>query len=484
MFTVFWHLRSVAVCDSLDDEFYPLINFFDLQVDETNGRLNLWRNDVNGEIVFRFQREDIYRKYIGNVRTVGLSSQHMRLAVSVPITAGKMRHWMALQVLNGSYNSEGQSAAIGWAGRLNADGPALRLSYCLDMGGHRFGMSTVWSQVDRRDQQTVIEQYPHSDTDHSMNQYFLDLLEPTVGREIRYDFQNDSRELEAGVLLRISNRIRLGGSVRLQRRKARVDSRYVNTGSRDDLRGVRVTDLFLRMGPERYMIAFERRLGDRWRFRMEAGYTTEHLHFQAVPRDVPQSPRGVPLDFEELAIGAGNRNGIDLKARGMWTTLDRFDLSLVMGWGRSTYRGRGEGTTPVLGFRLGVLPIAHRGEVDVSVTARSRGIGMQMHKQWRRGDLKAGALLGWTQVPVRTEADAYLSLGLFARPVRDLSPYRLVLYRFHATPSLRVLENIRLAYQATQHVILIAEAGTRKVEPPEQKVRGGLIHKLAVSYLF
>ena len=485
VFLALWSVSSEGSCDSFSERLYPLFNLFDIQFDDIRSghRLNLWQSRREKLVTFLFRGEDLYRKYLRGVRVASLSNRNMRLGISLPVTRGRTRHGLKLQMSRGALHYDGRSRGLGWRGALGVTGYSPRLEYVLDTGRHQLGVSASWSRFNGQDQLFAIQKFPHSETDREMNQLFLDLLGPTFGREITYGLRDEMWDLETGWLWALSGRNRLGMTVHLQRQKTGAEIWYLNTGPKAQFQGRRRTDLLLKVGSRRYVLTYEHRIRQRWRLRGEVGYTVEGLRLRLTPQDVPLSSVGIPLDLAELANGRGNRQGIDLKARGTWSRLDHFHMTMFLGWGRSVYKGQGKGTTPVLGFQLGVLPVAHKGEVDLPGTMASYVGGAQAHKRWGRVRLNAGAMLAQAGVKVQTRADAQLEFGLYVHPVRDVSRYRMTLLQLYATPSVQVSDKIRVAYQITQHA-----GKKRKVEEVEPiregKVRGGMVHTLMLEYLF
>lgn len=480
-----WHMGPEGACDSLSERVYPLFNLSAIQPNdiEPTLRFNLWQNRREGLAVLSFEEEDIFRKYIGKIRIANVSNRNLLLTLSLPLTVGRTRHWVTLQGSKGAFDYDGRSHSPGWRGRLSASGRASRLEYGVDLGRHRLVASVSWSRTSRNDQPFTISKFPHSETDRSLNRFFLDLLEPTFGQQVTYGLQDRSLNFEAGGILAVSDQSRLGVTAHLQNQETRANIRHTNTGSKTELQGTRRTDLLLKLDFRRYALSLERRVGQRWLVQGELGYATDRLGLELTPHNVPLSPRGVPLDFTELGNGSGSRRGVDLKARGAWVRSDRFRLAMVFGWGRSTYRGEAAGTTPVLGFRFGALPIAHKGDANLSGTIVSWAGGSQVQKQWGKIRLNSGVMLVRAEVTTRTLADADLEFGLYVHPVRDLSPYWMTLFRIFAAPSVQILPAVRAGYRATQHVVLL-KGERKKVKVEGEKIRGGTFHTVMLAYLF
>ena len=479
------HMGSEGACDRLSEGLFPVFNLFDVEFDDIRPahRINLWRDVREGYVVLSFEEEDLLRKYVKDTRIAGVSNRNVSLSVGLPVITKRTRQWVKLLVSKEAFHYDGRSRGPDWTGRLGASGLTARLEYGVGIGRHRVAASVSSVGLDGNNQRFTIGKFPHSETDNSMNRFLLDLLEPTFGREVVYGMQDRDRGFEAGGILAVTERSRLEATVRLQDRKVDVAIRYINTGAKAELQGTRRVDLVLDLVSRRYVLAFEQRVRKYWLIRSEVGCTTNRMRLDLTPRDVPLSSGGVTLDLAELGNGSGSRRAVDLKVQGSWIRFDRFRLAMLLGWGRSSYGGEGAGTTPVLGFTFGVLPIAHRGEADLSGTIITWFGGSQIQKPWRRFRLDAGVVVARAKVENRTTADAQMEFGLYVRPVRDVAPYRLMLFRFYASPSVVLSRAIRVGYRATQHVAQL-RGEQERVRLAGERTRGGTIHTLVLEYLF
>lgn len=484
LLVVLGYTWTEGACDSLSEWTLPLVNLFDVQGDgaRSGRRLDLWQEGQERWIALALRGEDLYRKYVEGVRVAGFARRDGLVTVVLPKTVGKTRHYIKLQASGGVFEYGGRSRSKGWSGALDTGGWTSRLEYALDRGRHRAGLSVARSRSEGSDQQVRLEQFHRSETDHRMNSFFWELLEPTIGREIDYTWKDCGWDVEAGWLVALFGRGRLGLAARLQERRPQVGIRYFNTGSAAELHGLRRAGFRQKLTARRGVLTYQHRLGSAWRVRGEAGYTRQRLWAQIRQRDVPQSAGGVLLDLVELGDGEWSRQAVDLKVGGSWARSERAHLEVVAGWGRSTYKAIGEGTTPVLGFSLRILPISHRGEADLAGAISTWVGAIYGQKGWRKMRLEAGVLTARTEVEAQTRANAQMEFGLFVEPVQDVSRYRVALHRFFAAPSVQVHERIRLEYQLTQYLAYLVDKH-RKKPKREEKARGGLIHTLMLKYL-
>jgi hypothetical protein len=469
------------VCDSLSERFYPYLSLYDIQLGELrpDNRLNLLKSKRDRRMALTFQSEDILRMYIHDIRVSGFSSRNGLLSVILPLQIKKIRQWTMLQVSRPTFDYDGRSTGQGWAGQLSTSGFASRLEYGVEIGRHRLGASVSGSQLRGRNQAFTIGKFPHSQTDSRMNRFFLDLLEPTFSHNVTYDLQDRSWDVETGGILALSARSRLGMTVRLQNREIGGEAHTTNSGTKTELQGVRLTDLTFVVASRRFIISAEHRFRRRWRVLTEAGHTTDRLQLDLRPRDVPVSEDGVTLDFTELGNGSGSRRSVDLKVTNTWIKSESFQLSGLMGWGRSTYRSDATGTTPVLGFRFGAIPISHSGAVKTSGTITSWVTAAHTSKRWRRFGLIAGAMVARAGVTTETRADANLEFGLIDRSVRVVSHSGMTLLRFYVAPSVSVAKVLRVRYRATQHAALVEG---EKIRVEGGRFRGGSVHVLTLMF--
>jgi len=316
-----------------------------------------------------------------------------------------------------------------------------------------------------------------------MNEFFWDLLEPTFGEEIDYTWKDRSWELEAGWRVDLAPRGQLGLTAHWRDQRPAVDVRYLNSGSRAELRGLRRSDLRQALSSWRYALAYQRPLGPAWRLHGEWGYSRREMHLRAQQQDRPQSASGVLLDLVELGNGWGDGKGVDGKIRGSWQSPARLHIEAVLGWGRSTYQLRGEGSTPVLGFRLRTLPISHQADVDLVGEIATWVGGVVAHKTWRRLRLDVGALAARSELEVRTRADAQMEFGLIVQPLHTVSRYRIGLYRFFAVPAVQLSDHFLVEYQVAQYLVDITDRERPGAQAErDEETRGGFVQILTLKY--
>jgi len=484
---IFLFLTSVSSagrCDSLCGTVLPFLNLFDVQGDDAcSGRwLDLWREKQERGIAFSFREEDLFRKHAGEVRLADFSRRSGALAVSLPVTRGKVSHHFQLEVRGDGFQYAGRARGESWSGELGTTGMAGQVRYTAAKDGNRLGLSVSWERDSGEDQEVRLEEFPHARDDRNMNRFFLDLLEPTFGRDIEYDWDDGGFKVEGGGVWTLPGGDRVGLKLRREDRHSRSEVTYTNSGSRQELRGRRRADLEQRWTGWRGEMAVEHLLTPRWSLLPELGFASRRWEGKVRQRDVPESAREVLLDLLELGAGEGRWREIDLKARGTWVRSERLSAELVLGWGRSTYSWEGEGTTPVLGFSLKALPISHRGRADLSGSVSSRFGGIRAKRGWRRFRLDVGAMAARAEVETRTRADAEMEFGLFVSPVRDVSVFEVDLYRLFFAPSARLPGSGRLEYQITQYLADLTERGKPRVKRPDEKTRGGTIHLLTLKH--
>lgn len=484
IFLLLASMSSAGRCDSLCGTVLPFLNLFDVQKDGacSGRRLDLWREEQERWIAFSFREEDLFRKHAGEVRLADFSRRSGVLAISLPVTRGKVSHRFQLELRRDRFQYAGMTRGESWSGELGTTEMAGRVQYTAAKGGRRLGLSVSWGRDSGGDQEVRLEEFPHAGNDRNMNRFFLDLLEPTFGRDIKYDWDDWGLEVEGGGVWTLPGRDRVGLKLRLEDRRPRSEVTYINSGSRKELRGRRQADLEQRWRGWRGEMAVEHLLTPRWSLRPELGFANQRWEGEVRQRDVPESARGVLLDLLELGVGEGRWREIDLKMRGTWVRSERLSAELVLGWGRSTYSWEGEGTTPVLGFSLKTLPISHRGRADLSGSVSSRFGGIRAKRGWRRFRLDVGAMAVRTDVEARTWADAEMEFGLSVSSVRDVSVFEVDLYRLFFAPSAQLPGSGRLEYQVTQYLADLTKRGKPREKRPDEKTRGGTIHLLTLKH--
>ena len=460
------------------DRLAPLLDVLGIhcRVGAAGDRLDLWRELGHRRVSFSLRDEDLYRRYVRRVRVAAVSGRSGRVTISVPATAGGAHHQVELQVSGNALRYRGQGADGAWSAGLREAGFAGRVEYLVDRGRNRIGAQARWSRATELRQRARIEQFHRSQTDPDMNQYFWELLEPTFGPDITYDWRQHSWALETGWRVAVSPRTRLGLTLGTEQGRPRAEVGYVNTGSKDKLRGEREAVFRQELGSVRCVLAYEYRWRRPWRARADLEFRTQRWRGRAAQRDVPRSDSGVILDLVELGTGEGSQRGARLGIRTGWTPSARTEVRAGLAWARSSFDGDGAGTTPVLGFRLlSTLPIAHRAEADLSGRISTWTGSAEWRQRWGRARLRMAALAARAEVDARTRADVEMEFGLYVAPVRDRSRYRLALYRLHLAPEVRLRKHVSFVFRITQYLSSLTDIDRdAPLQPgPGVRTRGG-----------
>ena len=478
---LFWVAAAGAT-----DRLAPLLDVLGIDCREcpAGARLDLWQEPSARRVSFSVGGEDLYRRYVRRVRVAGVSGRSSRFTLALPMSAGGARHQLELQVSREAFRYRGHGADGAWSGGLHDSGWAGRVSYLVDRGRHRFGASGRWSHSAETGQRIRFEQFHRSDTDPDMNQYFWDLLEPTFGPEVTVDWRARSRGVETGWRVALSPRSRLGLTVGGEQWRPEADIGYVNTGSKDQLRGPRAAAVRQELENVRCVLAYESRWGEPWQLRAGLGYLGQRLRGRVAQRDVPRSDSGVILDQVELGSEEADQRGLRLGVGGAWTPSQRTGVRAGLGWARSTFDADGIGTTPVLGFRLLALPIAHRAEADLSGRISTWTGSAAWEKRWGRARLGVGALAARVDLEARTRADVEMEFGLYVAPVRDRAHYRLALWRFYLAPEVRLQDDLWCVFRITQYLAGLTDIDRDEPLRPGPGVdsRGGRVLAMTLSY--
>jgi hypothetical protein len=478
-------LNATGRCDSLCRRVLPFLGFVDVQGDGacSEQELDLWRENRERWIAFSLEGEDILRKYAEGIRLARFSGESGELSISLPVIRGEALHHFRFQVFGKLFQYNGRSRGEGWSGGLRREGKAGRMQYVVGREGYRFGVSILWEESAGRNQEVRLEEFPHDRDDRDMNRFFLDLLEPTFGREIVYNWEERRQEVEVGGVWALPEGSQMGIKVRFEDGQPRAKIAYNNSGFRKELRGRRQADLKQKWSGWRGEMAIEHRLTSSWYLRPELGWASQKWEAAVRQRDVPESAGGVLLDLLELGDGEGRWQGLDLKLRGTWNRSEQLRAEWVLGWGRSTFSGGGKGTTPVLGFSLRTLPISHRGEMELSGAITSRAGGFRAKREWKGFGLDVGAMAAYAEIEARVWGEGEMEFGLSVNPLQDVLSYDLELYRFLLTPSAQIADWGYLEYEITQYLVELTQRGKSREKNPGEKTRGGTSHRLILKYL-
>lgn len=471
--------------DVLAGVLLPALGIYDVPLDPSaaGDGLDLWQPQVDRRAGVDLARGDLVRRWVEGVRVADASSGDVRVWASLPFARRGLSHRLRVEAVTGSLRSAGRSRDPGWSGRLDASASGGRVEYAAGSDRFQAGVSAAGWAASGQDQAVDLSAFHRSPRDARMNRYFWDLLEPTVGRRVVGDWRLRSWEVGSGAVWRTGPLGRLGLSARVERVRPGVGVAYLNTGSRAELAGPRRARVEQVMATWRYGLAYERILCAAWRLRLEAGYARTRLEAQARQLQVPSSSRGVRLDIADLGQGSSSRHGADGRVCVRWSATKSASVEALLGRGAAAVDAAGQGTTPVLGFSLGTLPISHRGQADVSGRMHTTVAALRAQWQGRRAELGVGALSARGTVDATVRGDAQMEFGLYVEPYRDRSRYRVDLHRLQLAPNLRLCGRWWLGYRLTQYVVFARNLDRRRPPlPRDERLRGGTLQGVSTWY--
>ncbi len=437
-----------------------------------------WRAPPKAMIIIAFDDEDLLRRYVDGARTVDLSSRQARMTAILPLP-GDVGQWLQVETEAGSGNFAGQGRSRQWSGALATDRSVGGLAYRRDGSRHRLTAGLRWGRERGSDQAVNVYDFHTSATDSRMNRYFWDLLEPTLGDELTYTWDQESLGADMGWSIELNERQRFGvqGSWRWCTPDVVID--HVNDGSRQELRGTRRTDVDQDTRDSRLVIGVEQNLGSATRLRGEAGFTSRQASSLARQRDVPRSDNGVLLDIIELGHARADQRGADVSLGVTWeaTAYSRFEGAIT--WARSELMVEGIGSTPVLGYSLRTLPISHGGNLSLTGDLTTWAVVTGVEMQRRRFGATLSGLGLRSHYRGHTAADAQMEFGLIVTPVDRAAAYDLHLFRLALAPWLRLSSSMELEYEIIQYAgrLRDRDAGPEP-QASESTHRGGRIHSL------
>ena len=462
--------------DTLESSLLPWLG-----IDHSGARTSLsdpWQPLPMPSILVAFDDEDLLRRYVDGARTADLSTRQVRMTAILPFP-GAANQWLQVETAAGGGGFSGQGRGRDWSGALATDRSVGGLAYRRHGSSHRLTAGLRWGRERGGDQAVNLYDFHTSATDSRMNRYFWDLLEPTLGDELTYTWDQESLGVDMGWSIELDEHHRLGvqGSWRRRTPNAVID--HVNDGSRQELRGPRRTDVDQDTRENRLVIGVEQRLGSATRLRGEAGFTARHASSLARQRDVPRSDSGVLLDIIELGRGRADQRGADVSLRGTRDVSAHLRYEGAITWARSELTAEGVGSTPVLGYSLRTLPISHGGTFSLTGDLTTWAVDTGVELRCRTFGAALSGLALRSRYRGHTTADAQMEFGLIVTPVDRVAAYDLHLFRLALAPWLRLPSSMELEYEITQYAGRLRD---RDADPDPQASasthRGGRIHSL------
>ena len=481
-------LISVDVySDTFTEKVYPLINLYDVsKTNLTDTHFSLWEKFTNPTLSFSYISEDLYREYRNDNQTANFSAQKYRLLFTHRLKTLDTEHRFRIGLSWDLYDTQLGNNNTPLRNNLDIDEWSPSFEYIIDRKRYRFGLRIHRATQRGKKQTLAINQFPHSETDPQMNRLFLDLIEPTIGREIVYSLNATNLMIETGGWISMTSKDRSGIMYRVNRTTTTAQFQHTNTGTKTELQGKRNTDMALNLQSKHIAFMWEHDLNEKYQIGLHTSYTTRKLPLLDLkPQTIPQSSNGIALDIEDLADGIADTRGYEAQIEGQKSFSNRLKLNGFIGFGKTNHTGNGNGSTPVLGFRLGFLPISHAANITVSGNTKTwfgKGIIGQYggRVQWQLETLFAHAFIQNT-----TNADTAFQFGLSVKPIQNMSAYKIDIFRIHLKPALLITKKYQLIYQLTQNLIFINNTDRRTVPPiGSRNHQGGRIHSFTLrTYL-
>ncbi|MDA0746244.1 MAG: hypothetical protein O2954_06980 [bacterium] len=475
-----------AYGDTFAEKLYPLLNLHDLSMtDFAESQFSFYDKTTRPTLSFSYISEDLYREYRNDKQTADFSAQKFRLLFTYRIKISGTVHRFRMGLSWDLYNTQIGHNTTPVRNNLDIGERCPFFEYKVDRKRYGIGLSMYRSTRRGNNQTLRVNKFPHSETDLQMNRMFFDLIEPTFGREIEYNLNSTHLRLQAEGRVRITSRSRAGMAYRVMQASTVTQFQYTNTGEKSELQGRRTTELALNLQSKHIAVMWVYEISERSEVELRTSYTTRKVPlFDLTPESVPESSNGIPLDIEDLADGVVDLDGYEVQVRGQRLFLKQIEVNGFLGFARVNYTGSGSGSTPVLGFRLGFLPISHAADINIRGNTKTWfGKGM-IRTQEGKLQWQLDALFAQSYMRNRMRADAELEFGLSVKPFQSTAPHTINLLRIQLQPTLRITQNYHLVYQFVQNIIFINLPHKEMSPLDSRKYRGGRIHGFTLRAYF
>ncbi len=463
-------LFSIPAGAQWQNLFLNITNFRDIRTFSLNETVSLAPKLESG-----CQYGDVYRKKVSQNTALFIEQNRAYLYLRYPYKIKNYSQLFLFHTRLNSINGNNNKDRTAVNGIITGNGFDQLLMWSGTSGAGLIGFRGRYASFQNKSE-ISINSYPVS-TDNRLNKFFLNWLQPTFGKNIRVDIP--SRLIEIGVWgstpVRSHNRLRL--LINHLQFNSIFQFNYINTSNSISLNGNRRLDLPVSIRQNQISLTLLRPDKSLNQFDITLLGTTLQYSTDNHPPTF--------TDFKSLGEGAFYHHGIS-------ASLDYISgrHQFNGGLSASNYSGDFSIRTPVLGLYLGILPISHKAEGNISKSySLSQKIGWSAHYEIRETALKFALDYIHSRYYFNVNGEAQLEFDLFSAPIDY--PVQLDANIFDINGHIRrKFRRFSLVYSIRQIIPLIKRVDdspirfTEKIPGRQTLHRGGQTHTINIEYLF
>ena len=448
-----------------------LILLNDYQLDRiSNAELMQSINKLQLELVF----SDYYRQRLTNGNVVKLAGNHDHVSQRIIWSNNKFNYGLQIELDSRfiEFDSREGVAAVTGHYRLNARSGSIMGAFGNNQA--QWGARLHLSNSDFSSPLKV-NNYPTSNNS-SMNNFFLDYLEPTFGQNLTLTGSTRLLQPQLFSTLPLTDQLKINLNYRHKLLIFDPVLTYNNNSNIAQLTGHR------KMTYSGNIIDNVVEIGltiPQW-----SVYPAVILFSGNLDLNVENPlPGGTISGLPDLGWVEGERKGGALKIEG-----EKGNVVYKAGCGYSHLVAAADITTPVLGREI-LIPVAHRMTFDLTGSARTEQIGIS--RNWVRKNYAVKLLINYSHAyyDLQVNGNAILMFGLTSIPVDYPLQYHLHLLNFSGLVE-RPFAQLTLRYEFTQYLPYLKRDDDSpiyfkpEVKEPDYKTRGGGQHRLSIYYRF
>ena len=469
LFPLFALLFSIPAGAQWQNLFLNITNFRDIRAFNLNETVTLSPKLESG-----FQYGDVYRKKVSQNTALFITQNTAYLYLRYPYKIKNYSQIFLFHTRLNSINGNNNKDQTAVNGKITGNGFDQLLMWSGTSGAGLIGFRGRYASFQNKSELSV-NSYPVS-TDYNLNRFFLNWLKPTFGENTDVDIPARLIEIGAWGSAPVRNHNRLQLLVNHLQFNSMFQFNYTNTSNSILLNGNRRLDLPVSIRQNQISLTLLRPDKSLNQFDICLLKTTLQYSTDNHPPAF--------TDFTSLGEGAFSHHGIS-------ASLDYISgrHQFNGGLSASTYSGDFSINTPVLGLYLGIMPIAHRAEGNISKSySLSQKIGWSAHYEIRETAMKFALDYIHSRYYFHIKGEAQLEFGLFSAPIDY--PIQIDANIFDINGHIRrKFQRFSLVYSFRQIIPLIKrvdDSPIRFIEKiPDRRIRhrGGQTHTINIEYL-
>jgi len=457
-FVIFFVLiHSYVISQDISRTIYSLLNFHSHEIITSR---DLYTQP--SKISSRFVYNDYYRKYINGQQKIDWNGYNREISTWHSHIGKDLNYGLKTNIQFSEYDFQNVQDKKALRIQNDKDFNSINFQIALSDEKSFLGVGMVYRKT-KNSMPILITEFPGS-VDDNMNEYFLDYLEPTFGKNVSIIGNSVLRNPLIFTSFPINKKYYITILISHLFQKYNIDIDYTNSSNIDELTGNRSIEI-----PAGIRNSFIQAILSNKSNSIQSSATYFKTDISAPFNNFLPANYTNPIlrDYETLGYIRGSHRGGAIEFN-----YSRTNYQLLLGLGLGNLSGSVEMVTPVLGEKNIIIfpfPISHGVGGEITGTNSSQKISFNYNKLYK--NIKFELLSSYTHgyYDLLIDGDAQLFFDLISTPVFYTLNYHTHFFDFKGNIKQQI-GNINIIYSLNQIIPIIWRTDSSpikfKYEPP------------------